>query len=81
MLLTMRERDSVRPVTLFYANRSWEDVTFREQLSELEESMPEEPPEDWTGETGRIDAETIRRHVHERTLKRLEYFVCGVQIP
>ena len=55
---------------MFYANRRWEDVTFREQLAELEESRPqlrvvhvlEEPHEDWTGETGRIDADLIRRH-------------------
>jgi predicted ferric reductase len=85
MLLTMRERDDIRPVTLFYANRRWQDVTFREQLAELEDAMPylrvvhvlEEPPEDWPGESGRIDADLIRRHMPERTLKRLEYFVCG----
>ena len=85
MLLTMRERDDIRPVTLFYANRRWEDVTFRERLVELEESMPhlrvvhvlEEPPEGWSGEIGRIDADIVRRHVSERTFTRLEYFVCG----
>jgi predicted ferric reductase len=85
MMLTMRAREDIRPVTLLYANRRWEDVTFREQLAELEGSMPylrvvhvlEEPPADWTGEIGRIDAELIRRHVPERTLRRLEYFVCG----
>jgi len=38
---------------------------------------PSGPHEDWTGETGRIDADLIRRHVSERTFKRLEYFVCG----
>jgi ferredoxin-NADP reductase len=85
MLLTMRQRDDIRPVTLFYANRTWEEVTFRERLVELEESLPhlqvihvlEEPPDGWTGEIGRIDADMIRRHVPERTLPRLEYFVCG----
>ncbi len=85
MLLTMRERGDIRPVTLFYANRRWEDVTFRERLVELEESMPhlrvvhvlEEPPEGWSGEVGRIDADIVRRHVSERTFTRLEYFVCG----
>ncbi len=85
MLLTMREREDVRPVTLFYANRRWEDITFREQLAELEKSMPylrvvhvlEQPREDGTGETGRIDAELIRRHVPERQYPRLEFFVCG----
>lgn len=87
MLLTMRERDDIRPVTLFYANRRWEDVTFREELAEFEESIPylrvvhvlELPPDGWTGETGRIDADLIRRHVAERTLTRLEYFVCGAE--
>jgi predicted ferric reductase len=85
MLLTMQAREDIRPVTLFYANRRWEDVTFREQLQELQASMPnlrvvhvlEEPPDGWTGERGRIDADVIRRHVPARQYQRLEYFICG----
>jgi predicted ferric reductase len=85
MLLTMRAREDIRPVTLFYANRRWEDVTFREQLSELEASMPqlrvvhvlEDPPPGWEGEVGRIDADKIARYVPQRQAHRLEYFVCG----
>jgi len=85
MLLTMRAREDLRPVVLLYASRRWEDVIFREQLEELEASMPnlrvvhvlDEPPPEWTGETGRIDGDLVRRHVPERQFARLEFFVCG----
>ncbi len=85
MLLTMQAREDIRPVILFYANRSWEDVTFREQLQELQDSMPnlrvvhvlDQPPDGWTGERGRIDADIIGRHVPARQYQRLEYFICG----
>ena len=85
MLLTMREREDVRPVSLLYASDRWEDVIFREQLEELEQTMPSlrvvhvltEPPSDWAGETGRIDADVIARHVAERQYSRYEFFICG----
>jgi predicted ferric reductase len=85
MLLTMQERDDVRPVTLFYANQRWEDVIFREELAELEASMDNlrivhvlgEPSEDWTGERGRITSEIIGRYMPERQAGRFEYFACG----
>jgi predicted ferric reductase len=56
MLLTMREREDVRPVTLFYASATWDDVVFREELAELSETMPnlevihvlDQAPEGWT---------------------------------
>lgn len=85
MLLTMREREDVRPVILLYASRSWEDIIFREELEELAATMPnvsvvhvlEEAPEGWTGESGWIDAGIVARHVPERQLARYEYFACG----
>jgi predicted ferric reductase len=85
MLLTMREREDVRPVILLYASATWDDVIFREELEELSQGMPnltvvhivEQPPADWTGETGWIDAAIVRRHVPERQVARYEYFVCG----
>jgi predicted ferric reductase len=40
MLLTMREREDVRPVTLFYASATWDDAVFREELAALSETMP-----------------------------------------
>ena len=84
MLLTMREREDVRPVTLFYANVSREDIVFFDELAELCSGMPsltvvhvlEQPPQDWLGESGRITEEVLRRHL-PRQFRRYEYFVCG----
>ena len=85
MLLTMKGREDVRPVTVFYANRQWDSVILREQLAELEAATPslrvihvlEQPPDGWTGEHGRISAEMIHRYIPEPQLRRLEYFICG----
>jgi predicted ferric reductase len=84
MLLTMREREDVRPVTLFYANATWDDAAFREELAELGEAMPQlqvvhvldRPPEGWTGESGRITPDLLRRHLPPQ-YRRYEYFICG----
>ena len=84
MLLTMRERADVRPVTLFYASATWDDVVFREELAELSETMPNlrvvqvlgRPPEGWTGESGYITPDVLRRHLPSQ-YRRYEYLVCG----
>ena len=84
MLLTMREREDVRPVTLFYASATWDDVVFREELAELSESMPnlevihvlDQAPEGWTGESGLITPDLLRRHL-PRQFRRYEYLICG----
>ena len=84
MLLTMREREDVRPVTLFYASPTWDDAVFREELAKLAETMPnlqvihvlDRPPEGWTGESGFITPDTMRRHL-PRQYHRYEYLICG----
>jgi predicted ferric reductase len=84
MLLTMREREDVRPVTLFYASATWDDVVFRDELAELSESMPnlrvvhvlERPPEGWTGESGYITPDVLRRHLPSQ-YRRYEDLICG----
>jgi predicted ferric reductase len=84
MLLTMREREDVRPVTLFYASATWDDVVFRDELAELSETMPnlrvvhvlERPPDGWTGESGYITPDTLRRHLPPQ-YGRYEYLICG----
>jgi predicted ferric reductase len=84
MLLTMIEREDVRPVVLFYGARHADDLTFRDELLQLQERMNlkvvyvvEEPPPGWQGETGRITVEILRKHVPPRQLKRWSYFICG----
>ena len=84
MLLTMREREDVRPVTLFDASATWDDVVFRDELAELSETMPnlrvvhvlERPPDGWTGESGYITPDTLRRHLPPQ-YGRYEYLICG----
>jgi predicted ferric reductase len=83
MLRTMVDRDDARPCVLFYANRDWDGVTFRDELAELEKHASltvvhvlEKPPEGWAGETGYITAAVLRRHLPKRH-QRLQYFVCG----
>ena len=84
MIRTMHEREDTRPVVLFYSNRHWEDVTFREELAELDDVMPNltvvhvlgDPPDGWSGERGRLTAEILRRHL-PRQYRRFEFFICG----
>ena len=39
MLRTMADRNDVRPVLLFYGNREWDDVAFRDELEQLKERL------------------------------------------
>jgi predicted ferric reductase len=84
MLLTMREREDVRPVSLFYASATWDEIVFRDELTELGNTMPnlevvhvlERPSASWQGESGRITPDVLRRHL-PRQFRRYEYLICG----
>jgi predicted ferric reductase len=83
MLRTLADRGDVRPVVLFYANRSWDDAAFREELEELKARLAltvvhvlERPPERWTGETGYVRASVLSRHL-PTGFRRFQYFICG----
>jgi predicted ferric reductase len=83
MLLSMRDREDVRPVLLFHAAATWTRVVFREEIERLQAEMNlrvvyvfEQPAGDWTGERGFLTADTIRRHL-PRQFRRYQYFVCG----
>jgi predicted ferric reductase len=83
MLRTLADRRDERPLLLLYANRSWEDATFREELDALRQRLPltvvhvlERPPADWNGEQGFVtDAVLDRRLPADR--RSLDCFVCG----
>ena len=87
MLLTMREREDVRPVTLLYANAVEDDIVFRDELAALDASMPnlevvyvlDRPPDGWHGESGRITAELLQRRLPAQFL-RYEYLICGPEV-
>ena len=70
VLRTAAARGDDRPYLLLYGSRRWADVTFREELSALEQRLPNlrvehvlsRPEPDWPGERGRVDGELLRRH-------------------
>jgi NAD(P)H-flavin reductase len=83
MLRTMADRDDLRPAVLVYANRDWEGVAFRDELERLEGRpnisvvhVLEQPPADWTGESGYVSPELLSRHL-PRGYRRFQFFICG----
>jgi predicted ferric reductase len=83
MLRTLADRGDRRPLLLFYGNRVWERVAFREALDALGQRLDLrivhvllEPPADWRGEHGFITREVLQRHL-PAAQARLEYFLCG----
>jgi predicted ferric reductase len=84
MLVTMAEREDVRPVVLFYGGRRAEDLTFHDELLALQKRMNlkvvyvvENPPPGWEGETGFISADVLRKHLPPKQYRRWQYFICG----
>jgi predicted ferric reductase len=84
MLVTLAERKDERPLLLIYANKTWEDITYREEIETLKEELDltvihvlKEPPEDWSGERGYVDKELLQRYIPKRPATR-NYFICAV---
>jgi predicted ferric reductase len=83
ILRTMVDRNDQRPVILIYGSKNWDDVTFREELNELEEALNlkvvyvlEEHPDGWEGETGFVTSKLLARYLPKNRME-LEYFICG----
>ncbi len=83
ILLTMRDREDRRPVLAIVGARSPERVIFGDEITALAGEIDleivyvfEEPPPNWTGEHGFINADVLRRHL-PRHSERYQYFVCG----
>lgn len=83
MLRTLADRGDRRPLFLFYGNRVWERVAFREHLDALAQRLDLrivhallQPPEDWRGERGFITEDVLMRNLPV-TRHRYEYFLCG----
>ena len=70
VLRTAAARGDHGPLLLLYGSRRWADVTFREELDELERRLPNlrvvhvlsRPEPAWQGERGRIDGALLHRH-------------------
>ncbi|NCJ07683.1 oxidoreductase [Synechococcales cyanobacterium C] len=83
ILRTEADRDDERPHLLIYASRSWEDITFREKLEELESRLNlkvvhvlRHPPQGWIGETGYVDKALLGKYIPKRRATR-QYFICA----
>lgn len=86
MLVTLADRQDERPLLLIYANKSWEAVTFREELEALQKRLNltvvhvlRQPPEDWAGETGYVDRELLERYIPMHRGSR-QYFICAAPV-
>lgn len=80
---TLADRHEKRLLLMFYSSKTWEEVTFREELESLAQRLNlqlvytlSNPPEGWEGERGRIDAEMMARYLPENRVA-YEYFICG----
>ena len=82
-LHAMKARADRRPVVLFYANSTWEEVAFREELEDLGRELSltvvhvlETPPENWEGEAGRLSRDILERRLGEET-RDWSHLLCG----
>jgi len=85
MLRYMRDAADDRSVTLLYGNPKMEQAVFGKELSEIEASgrprlkvvhVLSAPDEGWSGETGFVDGEKIRRYCGG-DLSGKTFYVCG----
>ncbi|MDW7711910.1 MAG: ferric reductase-like transmembrane domain-containing protein [Deferrisomatales bacterium] len=83
ILRTLADRRDRRPLLLMYQSRNLAEATFREELEDLRLRLDldvvhvlSRPAEGWTGERGRLSAETLARYLPADRLER-DYFVCG----
>jgi prolycopene isomerase len=72
-------------MTLFYGSRSESDIIFFDRLMKASKQRTRltiiwvlsQPSADWKGETGRIDAALIRRHLMPESLRQSSFFLCA----
>jgi predicted ferric reductase len=83
MLRTMRDEKDPRKAVLIYANTTWEETTFREELDELGNAIDlrvihvlEKPPKDWKGEKGLVNSDLLKKYLPTDKNKYM-YFICG----
>lgn len=83
MLRALADRGDPRPHRLVYGNRSWDRVTFREELDALRDELDlsvvhvlQEPPDGWRGEVGLPTPDLVRR-VYGECPEGSHCFLCG----
>jgi predicted ferric reductase len=86
MLRTYADRKGKKPLLLIYANNTLADITFYEELNELESKLDlkvvhvlAKPDKGWAGEKGFVTPEVLDRHLPENK-QELMYYLCGPPI-
>lgn len=91
LLKTALKEEPLSMVFLFYGNRDKESIIFDEELKQIKEQYPERfkllnvvenPPEDWAGESGRLDKPTILKLLDQYAIStedQVDYYICGPQ--
>ncbi len=78
ILRELRATDDPRPVKLIYGNRLEEQIVYREELDREDVTyVLSEPPADWSGETGMIDAGCLDRLLSTKELTGWLFVLCG----
>lgn len=84
MLITLADRQDERPILLIYSSKTWDEITYREEIEALKEKLDltvihvlREPPENWSGEKGYVDRELLKKYIPKRPATR-NYFICAV---
>lgn len=84
MLRQLAADGDQRPMKLLYGNRLREQVVYGEELEDLSGRLDlelvhvlSEPPADWCGEVGQLDAPAIARHCDLPDRADWLYVVCG----
>lgn len=85
MLRTLVDRKDIRPITLLYANKTLDSVTFYDEIESLKDRMNlkvihvlESPPAEWNGERGFITAKMLEKYLPKNhTQNACEIFICG----
>jgi predicted ferric reductase len=84
MLRTLADRGDRRRHTLVVGARCESDIVLRPEIERLRERLClsiaytlQQPPEGWTGESGRIDGALLDRWLPAKAPRRFDYFLCG----
>lgn len=85
MIRYMHDIGDTRNVVLFYSNRKEGQIVFKEELSSMEEGghpglkvihIISSPGEGWTGETGYVNQDKIRKYCGD-DLRGKAFYLCG----
>ena len=83
MLRTLADRGDRRPIRLVYGTRAWDATPLRDELDQLAERLDlqvvhvlEEPPEGWSGASGRPSPELICEAARDLP-DGFQCFMCG----